>query len=306
MIFHEIHSVYYRILSRLLTEAAAAPVSDEKLRKLIREEGFAETGLTLPKKLKSEWPLLCEGKSVLSGVPPVLSTDPERRFLKSCLEDPRVTLFLPKETLAALTKALTDIPPLWEPSDLVYYDRYTDGDPFTDAGYRTHFRLLLSALRNHKKVRLTYRRRDGREKEYEGSLLSLEYSPKDDAFRFRFHITVRPMTLNAAGIISCAVTDLPADDIDDPPEKETVVLEITDKRNSLSRAMLSFSDLQKETEPTENGLYRMTLHYEKDDETEILIRLLAFGPFLRILSPETMREKHQARVRRQCDIFKKI
>ena len=29
----------------------------------------------------------------------------------------------------------------------------------------------------------------------------------------------------------------------------------------------------------------MTLHYDKEDETEILIRVLSFGPMLRVVKP---------------------
>ena len=31
--------------------------------------------------------------------------------------------------------------------------------------------------------------------------------------------------------------------------------------------------------------YQVTLHYDKEDETEILIRVLSFGPMIRVVKP---------------------
>ena len=208
------------------------------------------------------------------------------------------------EKAGAAPVSAADVPPLWEESDMIYYDRYTDGDPFADTDYRARFRTLLAAMREKKKVRISYRRRkDGVQKEYTGTLLSLEYSTKDDVFRFRFHVAVSPMTILAAGVLSTAVTDEPTETIKDVPEMRTVTVEIKDNRNSLGRAMLSFSNLQKKTENLGNDRYLVTLHYETEDKTEILIRLLSFGPFLRVLSPEGMREKWKYRIQRQVELF---
>ena len=308
MIFHEIHSAYWRIIRKLLIKAAEAPVSTGDLSTLIREDGFGETNVSLSlKKLDTdggEWPLLSGGKSILSHTPPTLFTDPERRFLASCLTDPRVTLFLSEETCAALREALSGIPPLWTDEDIVYYDRYTDGDPFTDENYRARFRTLLCAMREKKKIRVSYQsRKSGQVKTHTGSLISLEYSAKDDVFRFRLLENHHIATLLASGILQADVTDIPAEEAPFTLETKTVTVEITDERNALSRAMLSFSDLQKETENLGNDRYLVTLHYETEDETEILIRLLSFGPFLRVLSPEGMREKWKYRIQRQVELL---
>ena len=51
--------------------------------------------------------------------------------------------------------------------------------------------------------------------------------------------------------------------------------------------------------------YRLTLHYEKEDETELLIRVLSFGPVLKVLSPQKFREKLLHRLNRQLGLAKK-
>lgn len=300
MIFHEIHNAYWRILGRLLTAAADKAVTKEELYALIREEGFAETSTVIPARLTGEWPLLDDGKSVLSHTPPLPVTAPERAFLKAALSDPRFTLFLDEETEAALGEALADVPPLWTARDIVYYDRHDDGDPFEAKAYRENFAAMLAALRERKQAQITYRPRAKKDTvTYTGTVLSVEYSGKDDAFRFRFAHDDFFSTINVAGLLSVTVTDEPAVDIVDRRREATVVLSVEDKRNSLARALLHFSDLQKETTAVEGDRWQMTLHYEKEDETEILIRILSFGPFLKVLSPESMRRKLIARLEKQ-------
>ena len=65
------------------------------------------------------------------------------------------------------------------------------------------------------------------------------------------------------------------------------MLELSDERNTLERAMIHFSDLEKETVKLDDTHYRIALRYRKDDEMEILIRVLSFGPKLRVSSPES-------------------
>ena len=63
-------------------------------------------------------------------------------------------------------------------------------------------------------------------------------------------------------------------------------MELIDERNALERGMLHFSHLEKETVKLDENKYRITLVYNQDDETEILIRVLSFGPVLKVLEPE--------------------
>lgn len=71
-----------------------------------------------------------------------------------------------------------------------------------------------------------------------------------------------------------------------PMKKRVLVLELTDDRNALERVMLHFSHLDKETERIDDDRYKITLYYERDDETELLIRVLSFGPVLKVIFPD--------------------
>ena len=81
--------------------------------------------------------------------------------------------------------------------------------------------------------------------------------------------------------------------------ERTLVMELTDERNALERVMLHFSDLEKETVRLDDRHYRVTLRYRKEDETELLIRILSFGPMLRLLEPEELVSQLKERLARQ-------
>ena len=79
----------------------------------------------------------------------------------------------------------------------------------------------------------------------------------------------------------------------------SLVLELKDERNALERAMLHFSHLNKETERIGEDLYKITLFYEREDETELLIRVLSFGPMVKVLFPEDFLGKLKERLEKQ-------
>lgn len=65
-----------------------------------------------------------------------------------------------------------------------------------------------------------------------------------------------------------------------------MVLELTDRRNALERVLLHFAHFEKQAEKLEEDRYRITIFYEKEDETELVIRILSFGPMVKVTSPQ--------------------
>jgi len=63
--------------------------------------------------------------------------------------------------------------------------------------------------------------------------------------------------------------------------------------------MLHFSDLEKETVKINDSKYKVFLTYDRDDETEILIRILSFGPLIKILSPQSFIDLIKERLKLQ-------
>lgn len=83
------------------------------------------------------------------------------------------------------------------------------------------------------------------------------------------------------------------------PERCAVTVLLTDERNALERAMLHFSHLEKVTERLDEKHYRLQLMYNKSDETEMVIRILSFGPLLRVQEPAGFIELLRCRLRKQ-------
>ena len=46
--FHEIYGSYYNVLAEILKEAVRTPVTDRRIREIIAEKGFGESGLSIP------------------------------------------------------------------------------------------------------------------------------------------------------------------------------------------------------------------------------------------------------------------
>ena len=51
--------------------------------------------------------------------------------------------------------------------------------------------------------------------------------------------------------------------------------------------MLHFAHFEKQAERLEDNRYILKLKYYENDETEIVIRVLSFGPCVRVVEPES-------------------
>ena len=195
--------------------------------------------------------------------------------------------------------------PLFTPEQFVYFDRYTDGDDFSDPKYIEHFQRILRAMREKRRLRVRFHGHRGTRNSCLCIPYRLEYSSKDDKFRLLTGFRGKPMTINLSRIDSVQLLEpweeseyhLPAE------REQTLVMDLLDERNALERAMLHFSDLEKETERLDERHYRIRLRYREGDETEILIRILSFGPVLKVLEPKRMVDQIRERLERQRDLI---
>ena len=290
MLFNEVYGSYYNVIAGILAEAVRGELSKERIRKIIEEKGYLESGISVPKALeKGKWPLLRKDYTTpVRHIPTLPLTTLQKQWMKAVCQDPRVRLFDPP------LQDLEDVEPLFEPDFFVWFDRHADRDPYEDSLYKEHFRMVLLALRENRRLRIRYR---GRKYRHDQLYIpeKLEYSSKDDKFRLIAHSSRgTPYMIRLASIreISLAEKVTPGEKQtavrkDAAVRKETVVLELVDERNALERAMIHFSDLEKETVRLDDTHYRITLRYRKEDETEILIRVLSFGPKVRVSGPES-------------------
>lgn len=59
-----------------------------------------------------------------------------------------------------------------------------------------------------------------------------------------------------------------------------------DCRNVLERVLLHFAHFKKTAERIDKDRYTITFYYDKEDETEVVIRVLSFGPLVKATEPE--------------------
>ena len=301
MIFSEIYGTYFKAVSAILSKAVDGVLTERELTRTVLENAFGESLVTIPAKLTDgSWPLITKDYGTpLQHKPRLPLTTLEKQWLKALLLDPRIRLFDPSE------EGLEDVKPLFTPDQFVYFNRYADGDPYDDPRYIEHFRMILRAMHEKRELRVRFHGHRGTRQSYVCIPYRLEYSSKDDKFRLLTGFRNKPLTVNLSRIDSVQILGpWEESEYSLPRETEkTLVMELEDSRNALERAMLHFSDLEKETERIDDKRYRITLHYRQGDETEILIRILSFGPVLKVLEPETMVTQIRERLAKQMALM---
>ena len=297
MLFNEIYGKYFAAVSEIIKAAQSGKLTEKELYAIVRDNAFAESSLVIPQMLKDEnWPLLRKDLSTpLEHAPKRPLTLLEKRWLKSLLTDPRIKLF----DLSA--EGLEDVEPLYPADSFVYFDRYSNGDPFEDPEYVKNFKTVLKAMREHRKVYVEFKGHRGTDQKRNCVVYNLEYSSKDDKFRIIASGDRYSFIINMARITKCKLMEeySPEEFRPKAPIKKEIVFELFDERNALERVMLHFSHLEKETEKIGDKKYRVRLLYETEDETEMLIRILSFGPMIKVLSPQNLIEQIKNRIEKQ-------
>ena len=305
-IFSEVYGTYYNIVADILGKAASDGLTLEQLKRIVYKEGYEESGLELLPALTDErWTLLNkELKTPLKNKPSMPLTLLQKQWLKAVLLDERVRLFFTDEELANEEKALEDVEPLYRPEQFVFFDRFVDGDAYKSARYRENFRQILQAIKDHTAIDASYRTNKDNVIVWTNLVpITLEYSAKDDKFRLQGMAGSRHVTLNLGKIITVELgepltEELPLVSV----SQEKLVLELVDERHTMMRALMHFSDLAKETEKLDDTHYLLTVYYDKNDETEMVYRVLSFGPTMKVREPECFVKLLKERLKEQLGI----
>lgn len=301
MIFNEIYSAYYNAVAQILTAASRPGVTAQDLQQIVMGEAFSESAMTILPALRSgKWPLLrSELSSVLYHVPTMPLTVLEKRWLKALLDDPRLKLF------DITMPELEDIQPLFTREDYRIFDQYADGDPYEDAAYIHNFRMILAAIREQRPVVISFRNQWGKQLWARFYPIGLEYSVKDDKFRVLAD-RCRFREFNLGRILSCEPYEGYGSWVKRPPESPVreLTLLVIDRRNALERVLLHFAHFEKRAERTGDGNYLLHLKYLAKDEPEMVIRVLSFGPFVKVLAPDSFvdRIKEKLLSQKSCEL----
>jgi len=318
-LFSEIYSLYFRAVERVLRRANEWPLTGAEIQRILSEGTFSESAITMFPKLQSgAWPLLHQAESGYMAVcvPPEKTplTMLQRAWIKSLLNDPRISLFLDDDEIEKLRLSLSDTPPLYRQEDFYAFDKATDSDDYESPEYRRCFHLFLQTI--HQKTALSVQYEGGKGNRVSGVFwpYRLEYSAKDDKFRAHCYRKVggRRMQyiLNLGRVTLAEAINITDSGNPSRVNRSTmgrfreVVIEITKERNALERCMVHFAHFEKRTEYNEiTDKYTCTIRYNVMDETEVIIRVLSFGPTIKVIAPNQFINEIKGRIRKQSELI---
>lgn len=312
MLFSEIYSAYYNTVASIISCSQQGKLDSDLLFKIVKESAFPESFMTIGSALETgKWPLVKKDYSTnIQNIPTMPLSILQKRWLKALCNDKRIRLFVSDEVLERLKNQLQDVEPLFTENDYYLYDKYSDGDPYDDSEYIKNFRTVLEAIHQKKTISVEYTGRFGQQKRFICAPCKIEYSEKDDKFRIISKVKNRHSILNIARINSCELTDnSKVDDIseEDLPDnsRTSVTLEIYDERKAMERVMLAFAHFEKSAVQISDDVYRLTLNYDSFDETELVVRVLSFGPMVKVIEPQSFVKLIQERIESQINLMKK-
>lgn len=302
MIFNEIYSAYYNTVAKIIASIINGNADEKTINKIIDENAFGESMLTVLPSLKSEkWQLVkADMTTPIQRIPTMPLTIIQKQWLKAVSLDPRIKLF------GIEFDGFDDVEPLFTFEDYCIYDKYSDGDPYEDEAYIERFRTILSALNEKRPLKIQMVNRKGNTVSMTVMPQYLEYSEKDDKFRLISTGCRYGGIVNLARITTCekcttsgyATHHVPME------SKESLTLRIFDERNALERTLLHFAHFEKRVERIDTKKYLVHIKYNKSDETEMVIRILSFGPMVEVVEPDEFKKLIIARLKSQksCEL----
>lgn len=284
MIFSELYSVYYNTVAEILKAAIDHSLGKNELRRIVEERAFGESILNIePSLTEGRWQLLKrDGTTPVQSVPSMPLTMIQKRWLKAISLDSRIRLF--QDELIEFP----DVEPLFTEEDICIFDKYADGDNYRDGAYIKNFRRILDAIRNRYPLSIDVLNRRGHRTCIVLMPEYLEYSEKDDKFRLIGSGCRLGRTVNLGRIIRCE--RYTGQNVISSNERKrrrprSVQFELVDQRNALERVLMHFAHFEKQAEQIGDQRYKVTIYYDKDDETEMVIRILSFGPMVKVTAP---------------------
>ena len=299
MIFSELYSAYYNAVAAIISGILDGEHSEKELQKIVAERAFGESVLTIMPSLKNEkWQLVHSNMTTsLEHKPTMPLTTLQKQWLKAISLDSRIKLF------GVEFPDLDGVEPLFTSEDYYVYDKYSDGDPFEDEEYIRQFRVILTAIRQGTQIKFEMVNRKGNTMFVRCRPVRLEYSEKDDKFRLITAGWRAVSTVNLAKIRSCVPYTGERQAIGEEKAViyDTITVKIRDERNAMERFMLHFAHFEKQAEKLDKKHYLVKIKYAHDDEPEMVIRILSFGPMIEVLESESFRKLVIEKLKKQLN-----
>lgn len=302
MIFNEIYSAYYNAVAKIISAIINGNADEKSLNKIVEENAFGESMFSILPSLKSEkWQLVSSDLTTpLNHIPTMPLTLMQKQWLKAISLDPRIKLFDVK------FEGLDDIEPLFTPDDYYIYDKYGDGDPYEDEEYIERFKTILAAMKTKQNIKIEMVNRKGNTVYSRCVPERIEYSEKDDKFRLVTSGCRFIKTVNLARITKCKIYGGDTTLVSTPDEAkyETITLKVSEERNTLERSLMHFAHFEKRAEKIDDH-YLLHIKFNRDDEPEMVIRVLSFGPTVEVLGSENFKQLiiNKLKSQKSCELL---
>lgn len=226
----------------------------------------------------------------------------ELRWLKTILEDDKIRLFLSELEIHALRYLLGDM------DKIVFFDRFHQKS--------TVFPTILDGIYNHYTLYIKYHTMRDQIKIGEFKPIVLEFSKRNNRFQGLFQEcgSNKIYTMNVSRIETAEKTDTSFDysaaecallDFQ-KTNRTSVEVEFYDVRNMVDRILTEFSPWKKLcVYDAETKLYKLKIFYQKQDEVDLVVRLLGYGANLRFVDREhPICKEIQTRMNRQMELIR--
>ena len=241
-------------------------------------------------------------------------TKMELRWLLTVLEDPLARIFLSEDQIAAAKRIIQDSPldiQAFQLGVINYFDRYYSENKVTVGKKNSiqdgrhskkelyYIRTVYQAMKEQTRLRIEYFNWEGKKRYAVCSPVWIEYSRRDDVFRVWYvqNEKNKIRKINISRVTKITVLSDKKYNKDEQRAKLKKLYEATmtsikvefyqGDRNLPDRILTEFSLWKKKcVYDILTSKYAMTLYYSTLDEKEILIRLLGYGPYIRVIAPE--------------------
>lgn len=244
----------------------------------------------------------------------------EIRWLKTIIQDKdnRIALFMSAPEIAVLEDLLDRHAPTLVPlpmEKVVFFDRFHFPE-HNQKHMASVLATLLEGIYDQRTVHIKYHTMKNRIKIGEFKPIVLEFSKRNNRFQGFFQEcgSNRIYTMNASRIEVADETETSFDYASAEQallayreaNATSVTVEFYDVRNIADRILTEFSPWKKRCSyNSETELYTLTIFYQKQDEVDLVVRLLGYGGNIRFTDKEhPIFKEIQSRMNRQMDLIR--
>ena len=311
-IFDEIYSNNYLAVAKILSKLSNSALKSKEIQNILNEYN-STLMLSDLKSLKLINFIDGEYESNLECSHEIKRpfTNIEKAWLKSVISDKKVHLFLNDEELNLISKLLKDVDPLFEDKEFRFFDKHIYNNNFNDECYVSNFRNLTKAIHYRIYINLELTNSETGLNQTKYVPYKLEFSCLDDAFRliafdsqFKKLFFFKLSDIRKTTLLEEYFTIADKDILEKFEEPVPIEIEVYDKRNAIERFMISFSNYHKETKFIEEKNCCITkLFFFKQEYESVIDNIVAFGPTVKILSPESAVKDVISKLKTQKKLF---